>query len=43
MVRSLNISNAAAIVLYEVHRQFGFPGLSFLEPENFKGSNFLTK
>jgi tRNA (cytidine/uridine-2'-O-)-methyltransferase len=42
-VRSLNLSNAAAIVLYEAMRQSGFPGLSFFEPENFKGKNFLLE
>lgn len=42
-VRSLNLSNAAAIVVYEVLRQKGFPGLSFYEPENFKGKDFLLK
>lgn len=40
-VRALNVSNAAAVVLYEVMRQTGFPGLSLFEPENFKGKNFL--
>ncbi|HHX81211.1 MAG TPA: tRNA (cytidine(34)-2'-O)-methyltransferase [Acholeplasmataceae bacterium] len=40
-VRSLNLSNAAAIVVYEVMRQLGFSSLSFYEPENFKGKNFL--
>jgi tRNA (cytidine/uridine-2'-O-)-methyltransferase len=39
--RALNVSNAAAIILYEAHRQQGYPGLSKEEPENFKGSNFL--
>lgn len=42
-VRSLNLSNAAAVVVYEVLRQKGFQGLSFYEPENFKGKNFLIK
>lgn len=42
-VRSLNLSNAAAVVLYEVMRQRNFLNLSFYEPENFKGKNFLLK
>jgi len=40
-VRSLNLSNCAAIIIYEALRQQGFPGLEFEEPENFKGKNFL--
>lgn len=40
-VRALNVSNAAAVILYEAHRQQGYPGLSKEEPDNFKGSNFL--
>ncbi|NLD27052.1 MAG: tRNA (cytidine(34)-2'-O)-methyltransferase [Acholeplasmataceae bacterium] len=42
-VRSLNLSNTAAIVIYEVRRQIGFDGLNLFEPENFKGKNFLLK
>lgn len=42
-VRALNISNVAAIVLYEALRQQGFPGLSFFEPDSFKGSNYLRE
>ncbi|HHW99681.1 MAG TPA: tRNA (cytidine(34)-2'-O)-methyltransferase [Acholeplasmataceae bacterium] len=41
--RSLNLSNCAAIIVYEALRQQGFPGLETEEPEIFKGKNFLTK
>jgi tRNA (cytidine/uridine-2'-O-)-methyltransferase len=37
--RSLNLSNSVAIVLYEVMRQMGFPGLSYHEVQ--KGEDFL--
>ena len=37
--RSLNLSNSVAIVLYEVMRQLGYPGLSFHEVQ--KGEDFL--
>lgn len=37
--RSLNLSNSVAIVLYEVMRQMGFPGLSYHEVQ--KGEYFL--
>ena len=42
-VRALNISNTAAIVIYEALRQQGFRDLSFYEPENFKGKDYLLK
>jgi len=42
-VRALNVSNVAAIVLYEALRQQGYPGLSFCEPAVFKGSNYLRE
>jgi tRNA (cytidine/uridine-2'-O-)-methyltransferase len=42
-VRALNLSNVAAIMVYEALRQQGFPELSFTEPESLKGSNFLLK
>ncbi len=42
-VRSLNVSNTAAIVIYEVLRQQGYPGLSAFEPEKFKGKDFLKE
>ena len=37
--RSLNLSNCAAIVVYEVLRQLGYPGLS--THEELKGEDFL--
>ena len=37
--RSLNLSNAAAIAIYEVMRQLGYPGLSLTEVQ--KGEDFL--
>lgn len=37
--RCLNLSNSAAIVIYECLRQLGYPGLSFTEVQ--KGENFL--
>lgn len=42
-VRALNLSNVAAIIVYEALRQQGFPNLFNEEPEIFKGSNFLIK
>lgn len=41
LVRSLNLSNAVAVICYEVLRQQGFSGLSEFEPESFKGKDFL--
>lgn len=40
-VRSLNLSNCVAIVLYEVLRQQDFPKLLRTEP--FKGEDYLTQ
>lgn len=37
--RSLNVSNAAAIAIYECARQTGYPGMSFTEVQ--KGGDFL--
>ena len=37
--RSLNLSNAVAVTVYEVLRQRGYPGLSF--SEQLKGESFL--
>ena len=37
--RSLNLSNAVAIALYEVMRQLDYPDLSFTEVQ--KGEDFL--
>lgn len=39
--RSLNLSNAVAIVIYECSKQIGFPGTSFTEV--IKGEDFLDK
>lgn len=40
-IRSLNLSNCVAIVLYEVFRQIDFFGLS--KVETIKGKNYLNK
>lgn len=40
-IRSLNLSNSAAIVLYEVLRQKNYQNLLFEEP--FKGADYLEK
>lgn len=40
-VRALNLGNTVAICVYEVLRQYDYPELSKVEPENFKGENFL--
>lgn len=40
-VRSLNLSNSAAIVLFEAMRQNEFEDLEFSEPETLKGKDFL--
>lgn len=42
-VRSLNLSNCAAIIVYEALRQQGFVGLEKEEPEIYKGKNYLRK
>lgn len=42
-VRSLNLSNAVAIVAYEVMRQFDYEGLIDTEPETLKGKDFLDQ
>ena len=42
-IRSLNLSNCAAISLYEVLRQLDYEGLAFEEPESMKGANFLDQ
>jgi tRNA (cytidine/uridine-2'-O-)-methyltransferase len=41
LVRSLNLSNCVALVCYEMLRQKNFENLSFFEPENYKGKDFL--
>lgn len=42
-VRSLNLSNAVAIVAYEVMSQYDFVGLHDEEPESLKGANYLDE
>ena len=42
-VRSLNLSNCAAIVIYEAMRQQDYPGLSAFEPDIYKGKDYLKK
>lgn len=37
----LNFSNMVAVAVYEVLRQLDYPGLSRVEPDNFKGEDFL--
>ncbi len=40
-IRSLNLSNTVAIMIYEVLRQQDYPGLSKVEPETLKGEDWL--
>lgn len=40
-VRALNVSNSAAIVIYEVLRQQNYRGLLMTEPH--KGADFLER
>ncbi len=40
-VRALNVSNVAAVIVYEALRQQGFPNLSLTEPEAMKGPDFI--
>lgn len=42
-IRSLNLSNTVAIVMYEVMRQQGYPTLERFEPEIYKGKDYLIK
>jgi tRNA (cytidine/uridine-2'-O-)-methyltransferase len=42
-VRSLNLSNAVAIVCFEALRQFDYPNLIKEEPETLKGKDFLKQ
>ena len=42
-VRALNVSNVAAIIIYEALRQQDFKGLSEFEPESMKGKNYLVE
>ncbi|MGL5042114.1 MAG: tRNA (uridine(34)/cytosine(34)/5-carboxymethylaminomethyluridine(34)-2'-O)-methyltransferase TrmL [Culicoidibacterales bacterium] len=43
LVRSLNLSNCAAILIYEALRQRGFEGLFQEEPDTLKGSHWLEQ
>jgi tRNA (cytidine/uridine-2'-O-)-methyltransferase len=42
-VRSINLSNAVAIVAFDAMRQYGFPGCLDHEPESMKGKDFLDQ
>ncbi len=42
-IRSLNLSNTVAIMIYEVLGQQDYPGLSKTEPETLKGSDWLLE
>jgi tRNA (cytidine/uridine-2'-O-)-methyltransferase len=42
-VRSLNLSNAVAIVCFEALRQLDYPNLIKEEPESLKGKDFLNQ
>lgn len=42
-VRSLNLSNTVAILVYEVLRQQGYPHLITHEPDTLKGKDYLKK
>jgi len=42
-IRSLNLSNTVAIVMYEALRQQNYEGLEPLEPEIYKGADFLKE
>lgn len=42
-IRSLNLSNTVAIMIYEVLGQQDYPGLSKTEPDTLKGSDWLLK
>lgn len=42
-IRSLNLSNTAAVLIYEVLRQQGYKGLYSHEPDSLKGKDYLIK
>lgn len=42
-VRSLNLSNCVMSAAYEVLRQFDYQDLETMEPEHFKGPDFLEQ
>jgi tRNA (cytidine/uridine-2'-O-)-methyltransferase len=42
-VRSLNLANTVCVLVYEVLRQQGYPGLFLHEPETLKGEDWLLQ
>ena len=42
-IRSLNVSNVAAVAIFEALRQQDYNDLSRVEPETFKGKDWLLK
>jgi len=42
-IRSLNLANTVAIMIYEVLRQQDYPGLSKTEPKSLKGEDWLLE
>jgi tRNA (cytidine/uridine-2'-O-)-methyltransferase len=42
-IRALNISNVAAVCIFEALRQQHYRDLSLYEPETLKGKDFLLK
>ena len=42
-IRSLNLSNCVAVMIFEVLRQQDYPELSKVEPETLKGEDWLLK
>ncbi len=42
-IRSLNLANTVAIMIYEVLGQQDYPGLSKTEPESLKGEDWLLQ
>ncbi len=42
-IRALNMSNVAAISIYEALRQQSYQGLEMYEPEIYKGKDYLLK
>ncbi|MCF7923536.1 MAG: tRNA (cytidine(34)-2'-O)-methyltransferase [Candidatus Izimaplasma sp.] len=42
-IRSLNLANTVAILIYEVLGQLDYPNLSKTEPESLKGEDWLLK
>lgn len=42
-IRSLNLANTVAIMIYEVLGQQNYPGLSTVEPDTLKGEDWLLE